>query len=291
MEQERKSKLRERKMTNDSTHPNPVVERLKTVLFDFGGEAVAMNGPSSNLELILQRGKLVSGEGADFRKGNPSDCHANSGDGFVRFGNQIATGYALSIDGIWREHSWNVDQASGTIIETTELRIAYFGYILDREEAERFAELNPVERPLKMGDDDPDLDLLLICRPGETEVTLTDDGALELRSRRLIDQSVLGQGVWIIEYDANPEAFRVLGQGFIEDYESDDEAEIQTILQSSEFSTVNPPVEVLEPAAADLLKRTDRTEVLIDITGNSPLVEYFRSLTPPAPADWFEELD
>ena len=53
---------------------------------------------------------------------------------------QIATGYALSADGCWRQHSWVVQPLTTKyrIWETTEKRIAYFGFILNDEECEEF---------------------------------------------------------------------------------------------------------------------------------------------------------
>jgi hypothetical protein len=32
---------------------------------------------------------------------------------------RIASGYALSSDGLWRQHSWGMDVADGRILETT----------------------------------------------------------------------------------------------------------------------------------------------------------------------------
>ena len=54
------------------------------------------------------------------------------------------TGYALSDDGMWRQHSWCICDAGeeyiedSIIIETTEKRLAYFGFIMDEEESEEF---------------------------------------------------------------------------------------------------------------------------------------------------------
>ena len=59
-------------------------------------------------------------------EGEPSQCHANACllwlAGEV---DSVVTGYALSGDGLWRQHSagWDFD---GTVVETTEARDAYF---------------------------------------------------------------------------------------------------------------------------------------------------------------------
>jgi hypothetical protein len=60
-----------------------------------------------------------------------SKCHGNCG---TIFGSQIDdsvvskiySGYALSADGLWRFHSWCLTE-SGTLIETTEERLIYYG--------------------------------------------------------------------------------------------------------------------------------------------------------------------
>jgi hypothetical protein len=54
---------------------------------------------------------------------------------------RIVTGYALSDDGLWRQHSWLHDTAGFRrrhTIETTERRIRYFGVWLDEDEARAF---------------------------------------------------------------------------------------------------------------------------------------------------------
>lgn len=52
----------------------------------------------------------------------------------------IATGYALSGDGLWRQHSWGVLRDG--IFETTETRLKYFGIVLQGERADYFAAAN-----------------------------------------------------------------------------------------------------------------------------------------------------
>ncbi len=64
------------------------------------------------------------------RKGKPIQCHANTAnlwtDGKI---DEIRTGYALSDDGLWRQHSWG--RKDGKTVETTEPRLVYFGYTVD----------------------------------------------------------------------------------------------------------------------------------------------------------------
>ena len=52
----------------------------------------------------------------------------------------IGTGYALSVDGLWRQHSWGV--ARDLIIESTEARVKYFGRLLRGADADMFAAAN-----------------------------------------------------------------------------------------------------------------------------------------------------
>jgi hypothetical protein len=53
----------------------------------------------------------------------------------------IATGYALSEDGLWRQHSWGILREG--LLETTAERRRYFGILLSGSEADHFAECNP----------------------------------------------------------------------------------------------------------------------------------------------------
>ncbi|MDR3674477.1 MAG: hypothetical protein P4N24_03235 [Acidobacteriota bacterium] len=50
----------------------------------------------------------------------------------------IATGYALSDDGLWRRHSWGI--LRNGVLETTEARLQYFGIVLPVAGADYFAE-------------------------------------------------------------------------------------------------------------------------------------------------------
>jgi hypothetical protein len=49
----------------------------------------------------------------------------------------VATGYALSADGLWRQHSWGVGH--NAIFETTETRTCYFGLLMKGADADAFA--------------------------------------------------------------------------------------------------------------------------------------------------------
>ena len=92
---------------------------------------------------IVERGRLFPGEGAELRFMAPSQCHRNAAklwydsESVIR----IASGYALSEDGIWRQHSWGID--GERIVETTAERSLYFGFEHDFDESLAFTLSNP----------------------------------------------------------------------------------------------------------------------------------------------------
>lgn len=65
-----------------------------------------------------------------------NECHRNSARLWSEDKGKIITGYALSDDGIWRQHSW-ID-AGDYLIETTDSRVLYFGYCLNDAESQEF---------------------------------------------------------------------------------------------------------------------------------------------------------
>jgi hypothetical protein len=64
------------------------------------------------------------------RRGEPNCCHGNAADLWARDPEkyQLVTGYALSDDGLWRSHSWVVDDRH--LYETTCRCERYFGAAL-----------------------------------------------------------------------------------------------------------------------------------------------------------------
>lgn len=122
-------------------HENPGLENLKKRLLAIGGWAVCLSRYEPDLEKILERGIKFAGR-AKMMRGQPSQCHFNSGNLWDnnRDNSFLCTGYALSRDGMWRQHSWVavMTPKSYKVVETTEPRASYFGYILDRNEAEKF---------------------------------------------------------------------------------------------------------------------------------------------------------
>jgi len=81
-----------------------------------------------------------------------SACHQNVANAALGGRGTIVTGYSLSDDGLWREHSWLFDPAIARafeLVETTTPRLRYFGFILNADELRGFirGELGPEAMP------------------------------------------------------------------------------------------------------------------------------------------------
>ncbi|WP_200213881.1 hypothetical protein [Micromonospora coerulea] len=97
--------------------------------------------PDADLDQLLT-GAQPQGPAFRLLQGADNGCHANAAilwiDGTVA---AIGTGYALSDDGLWRQHSWGID-AEGTLVETTFERRLYLGLALSDIAALQFAASN-----------------------------------------------------------------------------------------------------------------------------------------------------
>jgi len=124
--------------------PNEIVNIKKILilrdkLLEFGGEEACMVFSEENVDNILNKGEFWYGDKCLKIKGEDSRCHSNSAYLWETNKDKVVlcTGYALSEDGMWRQHSWCIEIKSGIIIETTVKRIGYFGFIFTNEEAEK----------------------------------------------------------------------------------------------------------------------------------------------------------
>jgi hypothetical protein len=145
-------KAEQRKHLTDRTQEvlqkNPALKPLLDLLLSHGGEFAVLHPHEEELEKILARGYAQSGRGAGVLRGERCRCHCNSADLWKNDHNRyaIVTGYALSEDGIWRQHTWLVDLSDGVhqrkklfrIYETTERRVRYFGFQLTPAECAQF---------------------------------------------------------------------------------------------------------------------------------------------------------
>jgi hypothetical protein len=114
---------------------------LRDKIVAFGGEEVCMPYGEPEVEELISRGQLW-GATSRMQIGVMSQCHRNSAKLWAKNQDKcfIATGYALSEDGLWRGHTWCVKRTSRgiSIIETTVPRLLYFGYVLTLEESIAF---------------------------------------------------------------------------------------------------------------------------------------------------------
>ena len=119
---------------------------LKERLLSFAGEAVCLPAYEPDLENILSYGQFWLGYNAERMLGEDCHCHSNSAllwevnkDKTV-----ICTGYALSADGMWRQHSWLIHRKprSNRVVETTRPRVLYYGFAMTPELCERFVSYN-----------------------------------------------------------------------------------------------------------------------------------------------------
>jgi hypothetical protein len=106
-----------------------------TLLLGRGGALVVPHhGPDAHLENLIA-------SAIDFPiparpiPGSDNQCHRNVAALWARGeAPAIGTGYALSSDELWRQHSWAID-TDGTVLETTSSeRLAYIGLRLESGE-------------------------------------------------------------------------------------------------------------------------------------------------------------
>lgn len=138
---EQKKDLTERLAEYGAQDPRWLV--LNKRLLALGGLAVVpwgLRDPTHHMDRILShRARTFSGIDALRENGDANSCHDNASAlrdaGVVK---RIATGWALSVDGLWRRHSWGVAFRENCPVETTEPRELYYGYILTAAEANAF---------------------------------------------------------------------------------------------------------------------------------------------------------
>ncbi len=126
---------------------NPKMYSLREKLLSFGGESVCLPAYEEDIDNILLHGQFWFGSNAKKIKGEPCRCHSNSCKYYLNAKKEdvrICTGYALSEDGMWRQHTWVIAHKarSNQIIETTEPRIGYFGFVLTTEQCKGFCVAN-----------------------------------------------------------------------------------------------------------------------------------------------------
>lgn len=137
----------------------PAYAKLRERLLSFGGVNVVppafdlSSGPQRarqhyDVHQVLQIGRTWVGGQAVLEAMETSNCHLNVARLRTSGRGQIASGWALPADGLWREHSWLVRSAATpdeSLVETTRPWLLYHGYLLNEEETGWFirAELGP----------------------------------------------------------------------------------------------------------------------------------------------------
>ncbi len=98
----------------------------RRLLGEGGRLVVPPRDPEPDLDDLLASAVTFAGEHESVA-GKDNDCHANVAALWV-WGQvpEIGTGYALSEDGLWRQHSWGLRE-SGVVVETTYARLRYVG--------------------------------------------------------------------------------------------------------------------------------------------------------------------
>lgn len=114
------------------------IQPLRKKLLNIGGDEVVPNREEQADEFI-QNGSVINFESIMLVNGRSSQCHSNSCLLYQQNEEitHIGTGWALSEDGLWRQHSWAMKNKN-TLVETTLKREVYYGLLLTGEEADEF---------------------------------------------------------------------------------------------------------------------------------------------------------
>jgi hypothetical protein len=142
MDTEQKTFLNRR--FREAVRGQPELKRLRSILLRMGGIfLVAPPRSDGDIPMLLESGFLTSGP-ITVKIMKRSSCHQNIAAlwkchkaGIVAIG----TGYALSEDGLWRQHSWGIRRDG--LLETTQPRVKYFGLVLQGAKADHFVKCNP----------------------------------------------------------------------------------------------------------------------------------------------------
>ncbi|MBD0369774.1 MAG: hypothetical protein ICV60_02895 [Pyrinomonadaceae bacterium] len=136
----------------NAAETRPRLKELRAKLLEIGGDEIVcpldFDQLDDDLDNILDRGVIWKKWRVRMWEGVESQCHTNSillwtvkPDDM-----RIATGFALSPDGLWRQHSWCVSKDKRRVYETTVRRTIYYGYVLtERESLMRFKSILPRE--------------------------------------------------------------------------------------------------------------------------------------------------
>lgn len=119
---------------------NELIPLRKKLLSISGDEMVPSK--EQDLDKIISRGDKIDTHNIIFVEGRTNECHENSALLYKNNDSvtEIGTGWALSDDGLWRQHSWAM--RGSELIETTVERSVYYGILLKNNEAQEFVNEN-----------------------------------------------------------------------------------------------------------------------------------------------------
>ncbi len=147
---EKQERLLNRRL-REAVSQQPEIENLRQVLLELGGiQLVAPPRHDPAVPLLIDAGFVMAGAVQCIDMGK-SRCHLNVARVWAKRQQNvvgIGTGYALSADGLWRQHSWAVLREG--ILETTVARSKYFGLLLQGGDADLFSESN-IEEAAPLG--------------------------------------------------------------------------------------------------------------------------------------------
>ena len=116
------------------------MQELRSCLLGFGGRNLVYPlTPDIDMPMLMSRGEWMTGE-IVYKRMAMSQCHSNVAKLWLakaRKLSAIGTGYALTEDGLWRQHSWGC--CPDGIIETTTPRLLYWGVSYRGANADAFA--------------------------------------------------------------------------------------------------------------------------------------------------------
>lgn len=132
-------------------------ELMSQRLMAFGGRGVVPQDESlAMLERLGRAAEIEQPRSVRVDEMEPNQCHRNSLMCWARSlgAEKVWYGYALSTDGLWRQHSWVRDDRG--IIDTTALRVAYFGLERSFESCAKLLalEINPLDAPMEFQQSD-----------------------------------------------------------------------------------------------------------------------------------------
>jgi hypothetical protein len=120
----------------------PGFKDLRRTLLRLGGLGVCAPESDPLLDEILAHGVVFDASGAKRLRGRDNRCYENVSRLCLKHPDrfQIVFGWALSADGLWRSHAWALE--GERVVETTVVRVLYFGVRITAERAARFAKAN-----------------------------------------------------------------------------------------------------------------------------------------------------